>query len=489
MSEPDAEGAVLAERLLAALRVADPNATAVHALRRLSGGASQETWSFVLEAGGKPTPLILRRTPGGRADAGVRTSLPLAIEAKLISCAAAAGVAVPAVRLVLDPQHGIGSGFVMDFVDGETIPRKILRSEELAVARSGLARQCGDMLARIHSIPIASIPELPRHDTPSVIRLYRELYDAFDNPRPVFELAFRWLSDRARDTGNASVVHGDFRHGNLIVGADGLRAVLDWELAYVGDPLADLGWLCVNSWRFGNIDDPVGGFGARDDLYRAYEQRSACAVDRDRVHFWEVLGTLKWGVICMMMVGAYRGGVDRSVERAMIGRRISEVEIDLLALLVPRKEKENAPLAESASKSEVAARPPALTLGGFQQPSSEELIDAVRGFLESRASRELEGRSAFHAQVAVRALEVVLREATAGADVVRAATERLRGLIGDAGATVPLRNWERELCRMIRSGEIASDLPTLGVHLWETTAAQLAIDQPKYRPRPIGREG
>lgn len=489
MSEPDAEGAVLAERLLAALRTQYADATAVQSLRRLSGGASQETWSFLLEAGGSGIPLILRRAPGGRSESGIRTSLPLAVEAKLICCAATAGVAVPAVRLVLDPERGIGSGFVMDFIDGETIPRKILRSEELATARSGLAHQCGAELARIHSIPAASIPELPRHDTAALIDLYRELYDAFDNPRPVFELGFRWLMERAHADENATVVHGDFRHGNLIIGADGLRAVLDWELAYVGDPFADLGWLCVNSWRFGNVDQPVGGFGAREDLYRAYEQTAGRAVDRERVHFWEVFGTLKWGVICMMMVGAYRGGVDRSVERAMIGRRISEAEIDLLALLVPRGESERERSEPSAPERESAPREPGLALGGLLQPSSDELVDAVRGFLETRVARELEGRSAFHAQVAIRALEIVLREAKAGAAVTLAATERLRGLIGEAARAIPLQVWERELCRMIQSGEISLDAAALGEHLWETTAAQLAIDQPKYRPRPIGTEG
>ena len=66
-------------------------------------------------------------------------------------------------------------------------------------------------------------------------------------------------------------MHGDFRHGNLIIGPDGVRAVLDWELAHTGDPMEDLGWICVNSWRFGEIDKPVGGFGTREELFAGYE--------------------------------------------------------------------------------------------------------------------------------------------------------------------------------------------------------------------------
>ena len=82
-------------------------------------------------------------------------------------------------------------------------------------------------------------------------------------------------------------MHGDFRHGNLIIGPDGVRAVLDWELAHLGDPMEDLGWICVNSWRFGEIDKPVGGFGTREELFAGYEAAGR-RVDPERV---EILGS------------------------------------------------------------------------------------------------------------------------------------------------------------------------------------------------------
>ena len=152
----------------------------------------------------------------------------------------------------------------------------------------------------------------------------------------MFELALRWL--RERDPGPSSevtLVHGDFRHGNLIIGPDGVRAVLDWELAHFGDPMEDLGWICVNSWRFGEIDKPVGGFGSREELFAGYEEAGRKA-DPDRVMFWEVMGTLRWGIMCCGMMQRFRTGPDHSMERAMIGRRSSETEIDLLRLLAPR---------------------------------------------------------------------------------------------------------------------------------------------------------
>lgn len=161
-------------------------------------------------------------------------------------------------------------------------------------------------------------------------------YRGFDWPRPVFELALRWLRDH--DPGSSrevTLVHGDFRHGNLIIGPDGVRAVLDWELAHTGDPMEDLGWVCVNSWRFGEIDKPVGGFGTREELFAGYESAGG-RVDPIRVKFWEVMGTLRWGVMCCGMMQRFRLTPEHSIERAMIGRRASETEVDLLRLLAPR---------------------------------------------------------------------------------------------------------------------------------------------------------
>ena len=140
-------------------------------------------------------------------------------------------------------------------------------------ARPILARQLGRVIAGIHGLPAAKLPKLREMSaTKEIADLERE-YRSFGWPRPVFELALRWL--RERDPGpskEVTLVHGDFRHGNLIIGPDGVRAVLDWELAHFGDPMEDLGWICVNSWRFGEIDKPVGGFGSREELFAGYEE-------------------------------------------------------------------------------------------------------------------------------------------------------------------------------------------------------------------------
>jgi aminoglycoside phosphotransferase (APT) family kinase protein len=247
-----------------------------------------------------------------------------------------AGLPSPRVMHVLEPQDGLGAGFVMTRIEGETIARKILRDEQYAKARPMLARQLGRIAAGIHGLELAKLPKLRQvNSTQELADLERE-YRSFGWPRPVFELALRWLRDR--DPGpfaEVTLVHGDFRHGNLIISPDGVRAVLDWELAHLGDPMEDLGWICVNSWRFGEIDKPVGGFGSREELFAGYESAGR-RVDSERVMFWEVMGSLRWGVMCCGMMQRFRSGPDHSMERAMIGRRASETEIDLLRLLAPR---------------------------------------------------------------------------------------------------------------------------------------------------------
>ena len=312
-----------------------PGATGVVGAVRLSGGASQETWSFDIVHPDGNIGAILRRAPSGYGLAPAR-AVGLNAEAVLMQRAYQAGLPSPQVLYVLQPRDELGTGFIMQRVAGETIARKILRDIQFAEVRPKLARQLGKVLAGIHGLDLAQLPELRRMTVATEIAELERDYRSFDWPRPVFELALRWLRDH--DPGpsdEVTLVHGDFRNGNLIIGPDGVRAVLDWELAHTGDPMEDLGWICVNSWRFGEIDKPVGGLGAREELFAGYEAAGR-RVDPARVMFWEVVGTLRWGVMCCGMMQRFRAGPEHSIERAMIGRRASETEIDLLRLLTPR---------------------------------------------------------------------------------------------------------------------------------------------------------
>jgi aminoglycoside phosphotransferase (APT) family kinase protein len=316
-----------------------PGTTGVDAVAKLSGGASQETWRFDIAHPDGAIGAILRRAPQGYGAAPGRAA-GLGNEAALMQLAYQADVPSPRVLHVLQPADDLGTGFIMLRVEGETIARKILRDTAFADARPRLARQLGGIAAGIHGIAPARLPKLRAMTSGDEIAELRREVRGFGWPRPVFELALRWLADH--DPGppdEVTLVHGDFRHGNLIIGPDGVRAVLDWELAHLGDPMEDLGWICVNSWRFGEIDRPVGGFGSREEMYAGYEAAGG-KVDRDRAMFWEVMGTLRWGVMCCGMMQRFRQGPDHSMERAVIGRRASETEIDLLRLLAPRGDRD-----------------------------------------------------------------------------------------------------------------------------------------------------
>ena len=320
-----------------ALARAVPGFERVDAITRLSGGASQETWSFDALIDGKHEPLILRRSPGGgaRVTEGA-ASIPLETEAIVIEAARMAGVAAPRVRYVLKEDDKVGHGYVMDRLAGETIARKILRDGDFDAVRPHLARQCGGILAKIHQVDTAALSKvLPFIDGPSQLRRYRDLYDAYDYPHPVFEFAFKWLEPRMARTKRQTLVHGDFRHGNLLISPQGVEAALDWELTHIGDPLEDIGWICTNSWRFGAADKVVGGFGDLRDLLAGYEEAGGGKVDIDDVRTWIVYGSLKWGVMCMSMYQGFKN--DGSVERAAIGRRSSETEIDLVNLIIHGK--------------------------------------------------------------------------------------------------------------------------------------------------------
>lgn len=303
-----------------------PTATEAVNARRLSGGASLETWAFDLDDG---TPLILRRRPDGAAMR--ETALSLASEAALIRAAEQAGAPTPRVVRVCAPSDGLGEAYVMRRLEGETLGRRIVRDEAFAGVRPDLARRCGEVLARIHAVPTAGLPDLATSDARGELARYEEIYHQLGAQRPILEAAFRWLESIAPAPPERPVlVHGDFRNGNLMIHpTGGLVGVLDWELAHLGDPAEDLGWICVNSWRFGEWRKPVGGFGDYADLLAGHGGE----ISLDRVRFWQALGSLKWGVMCLMMYSSFATGQDRSIERAMIGRRTSEAEIDLVTLM------------------------------------------------------------------------------------------------------------------------------------------------------------
>lgn len=294
-------------------------------LARLSAGASRETWSFSADG----EPLILQRSrfvaaPGTGVD-----------EPTILRHAHAGGVTVPEIVAASSGEgHDIGAQFtIARQLDGESIARKILRDDEFTTARERFVDDCARELAAIHALDPAPVAaSLPTVDDP--VAAQRATYEMVGDPHPVFDLAFRWLAENRPPPRPARIVHGDFRMGNFLVGPDGITAVLDWELAHLGDPVEDLGWLVARAWRFRGPGE-VGGIGTREQLLAAYVAAGGFEISMAELKWWEVLASLRWGVITMFMGGEHRSGSTRSVEQATIGRRVVETEYDVMLLLLP----------------------------------------------------------------------------------------------------------------------------------------------------------
>lgn len=292
----------------------------IHDLHRLSGGASRETWRFTADE----RPLILQRQRSG-------DQRNMLVEAGVVGAARRGGVPVP--ELIEARRRDDGMAFmVLEAIDGETIARKIQRDDEYADARPRLVVDFGHALAKIHALDHTRIDGLEATDQ---LAYYTDVLVSLGQPHPVLELVRNWLVDTRPASQRTCVVHGDFRLGNVIVGPDGLRAVIDWELAHLGDPMEDLGWLCVKAWRFGGRP-PVAGLGEYDELFAAYEAAGGAPIDPTVVHWWEVLGTWKWAIMCILQASVHLTGATRSHELAAIGRRVCENEHDLLRSLEGR---------------------------------------------------------------------------------------------------------------------------------------------------------
>jgi aminoglycoside phosphotransferase (APT) family kinase protein len=312
--------------------------TSVGNLDVLTGGASRQTVSFdAVLAGGRSEGLVLRRDPPRIGDppptADQRTlAADRATEFAVLRAMFAAGVTVPEPLFLLTPADDLGDGFVMRRRPGIAIARKLLRDAEYAAARPRIVGQLGAELAKIHRADPASLPPLPVCTAADHIAMLRRTLDAIGQPSPVFELALAWLERHLPADAPLRPLHGDFRTGNFLADADGLTAILDWEAPHIGDPLSDLGWFCVKSWRFGEIGRPAGGFGSREELWAAYGAAGGEPVDPVRARFWEVLGTVRWGVICLVQADKHLSGVQRSMELCAIGRRAAETEYDIVEL-------------------------------------------------------------------------------------------------------------------------------------------------------------
>jgi aminoglycoside phosphotransferase (APT) family kinase protein len=449
-------GRVIADRV--------PGCLSLISVDRLSGGASQETYRIIAKTKAGERMLAMRRTPGGEYVEPLPQHPGLDVEALLMKSAREVGVPEPEVYYVLTREDGLGDGFVMEWLEGEALGARIVRSPEFEGIRPKLAYECGRVLAKIHSIDLdqtglrEKLWEIPPGD---FVEQTWERYTLLETPHPMIDYSARWLMEHLPEDNELALVHNDFRNGNFMLSPDGIVAVLDWEVAHIGDPMRDLGWICTNSWRFGS-SEPVGGFGQYDDLFRGYEDESGKKVNPDHVKFWEVFGSFWWSVGCLGMAEHYRSGPDKTVERPAIGRRTSECQVDCVNLLIP-------------GPVDLVEPSPAFTSTDI--PTAQELLTSVRDFLREDVMAATEGRANFLSRVASNSLDIVLRELITGPEHQREELQRLRTIYDSDDDLMSLR-WR--LVTQLRDKQISLDNEALQTHLRQTVVNQIAIDQPKY---------
>ena len=303
----------------------------VYELVCLAGGASQEAWGFTFA----DRRLVLRRDMGGALlDYGTDRF----DEFRVIQTVYRAGVLVPEPLAYTDDLLG-RAAFVVEHVDGETIGRRLVSQPQYAAIRPVLIEQIATNLARIHRLDPVEFAFLPGSTDPRTaatteLDRFQAQLDRLGEPHPALELGLRWLRRHLPDTDRVSLVHGDFRTGNFIVRPDtGLAGILDWEFAHLGDPLEDLGWLCVRAWRFGADDRPAGGLTDRDTFFRAYERASGTRVEPERMRWWELFGNVRWAIGTLGQAARHLDGLHRSIELASLGRICAEVELETLCMI------------------------------------------------------------------------------------------------------------------------------------------------------------
>lgn len=460
MSDHDALSAELGQRLG---RVwATP--TEVSGLSALPGGASRQTLKFTATTSAGERKLVLRLDLAGPDGAAA-----MAREAAAMRAAAAAGVPAPAVV-----DHGTSAAghpyLIMEYIAGETIPRRLLRDEQFADIRPTLAHRLGVIAARIHTIDPDRVADLPAQDP---LDQLRALSDRYDGDRPTVELGLRWLRTHAPRRRPDTVVHGDLRNGNIIVGPDGVRAVLDWELTHRGNPTEDLGWLCVRAWRFGSAL-PVGGFGGYDQLLAGYQSVAGWGPDPDELRWWEVYGNLRWLLICRQQAAVHLRGSADSLEHAVVGRRVCEAEFDLLLALghtAPHAVPDPLDALDAAHDGDNDRVPP------HDAPHADHLLAVLaRSLRDGDLAAALPGgKPRFLARVGANAIAIARREILLARDIAARRESRLAAL----GFTT-----EADLAHALRTETVDLADPAVIDAVVTTVHDKLLVANPAYLAVP-----
>ena len=328
----------MSERLAAFIRQeAGAASVVISGEKRLAGGAIQENRALDVDIAGGPHKgrhaLVLRT----EARSSVPLSQPVAHQFAYLKLARSLGMTVPEPLWQSDDPDIVGAPFfLMRRMEGEALGNRVVRQGP----NPALAERLGRELARLHGIAppddtLAFLGEPPDDPAAAGIALYRGFLDAEAMPHPVIEWGLRWLETHPVEPGEIVLCHHDFRTGNYMVGDSRLTGILDWEFAGWADPMEDVAWFCARCWRFGAHALEAGGIADRAPFYAGYESESGRRIDPQKIRFYEVMAHVRWAVIALHQCNRHLSGAEPDLELALIGRRLPELEHEILRLTAP----------------------------------------------------------------------------------------------------------------------------------------------------------
>jgi len=269
----------------------------VHDLARIPGGASRETYRFRARYGGGERKLILRRDPPASLIETER-----ATEFRAYQAFHKLGLPVPEpIALELDGNTLERPFFIMAEIE-DAQAGSILAPDPYGAHRDKIGQQFFTILGRIAGADpqalglsdfdgAGSTDDCWRHE---VARWEKVIDEDEGEPQPIARAALRWLKRHPPpEAEKIAVVHGDYRSGNFLFdGAGDIKAILDWEMAHLGDPLEDLGWALDPLWAHHDPSHPAGTL-ARADAIALWEKTSGLTADPQALLWWEIFASLK----------------------------------------------------------------------------------------------------------------------------------------------------------------------------------------------------
>lgn len=310
----------------------------IRSMRLLSGGAIQENWLLNVSVTGGSWSGEYQWVLRTDSLSAVDVSMSRSDEYAVLNVVHRAGVNVPEPLWLCRDRGIIGREFfLMQAIGGTAAGHRLVRDSRLVPDRPKLCWELGRNLALIHQVrppqkDLDFLPEPVSDPAMASIQQYLGFLDALEGHFPVIEWGLRWLLINKPEPVASCLIHRDFRTGNFMVDEGRLSGILDWEFTGWGDWREDIGWFTAKCWRFGRGNPEAGGIGELSDFMEGYATVSPKALSSAELRYWQVMAHVRWAIVAVQQSERHLSGQQRSLELALTGRMVPELELEILEL-------------------------------------------------------------------------------------------------------------------------------------------------------------